>query len=258
MIEPTEPLPAEGLGELRRVRHQNGRRMLTVSSVETLTPRMRRIVFQSAQLADFTSLSFDDHIKLFLIGADGAPIMRDYTPRYFDARAGTLTIDFALHEAGPATAWAMTAATGDRLEIGGPRGSAIIAPTYDWHLLIGDETALPAIGRRVEELPAGARVTTVVAVDGYDDIQTFRTDARWTGEWLRRDRLGKDDAANVGHALERLFPSRGDGFVWIAGEAQFARALRGHVAARHGQPLQRIKASGYWVRGGEVDQATAG
>ena len=235
--------------ELRRVRHENGRRLLTVASVQTLTPHMRRIVFQSPELAGFTSLSFDDHIKLFLSGADGAPIMRDYTPRAFDASTGSMVIDFALHEAGPATAWAMTAKPGDALQIGGPRGSAIIPTHYDWHLLIGDETALPAIGRRVEELAAGTRVTTIGLIDGPDDIQRFETAADWTGEWLCRDVLGDDDAANAARAIDRLFPGEGAGFVWIAGEGQFAKALRAHVAERHGQPLQRIKAAGYWVRG---------
>ena len=71
--------------------------------------------------------------------------MRDYTPRRHDAEAGTLEIDFALHEAGPATQWAEQAKVGDLLGVGGPRGSFIVPTDFDWHLLIGDDTALPAI-----------------------------------------------------------------------------------------------------------------
>ena len=33
----------------------------------------------------------------------------------------------------------------------------IIPTDYDWHLLVGDDSALPAIHRRLEELPAGTR-----------------------------------------------------------------------------------------------------
>jgi len=149
--------------EIRRVRHEVKRRRLTVDKITGITPKMLRITLTGAELAGFTSLGFDDHVKLFFPTestsepepTDGPP-MRDYTPRY-DAGAGVLHIDFAIHDAGPATDWALRARVGDSLTIGGPRGSAIIPMEFDWYLFIGDETALPAIGRRLEELPAGSR-----------------------------------------------------------------------------------------------------
>ena len=73
--------------------------------------------------------------------------------------------------------WAAQAQRGETLTLGGPRGSFIIPTTYDWHLLIGDETALPAISRRLAELPAGARAVVLAEVDGPRD-----TIAR--GPWL--------------------------------------------------------------------------
>jgi NADPH-dependent ferric siderophore reductase len=212
---------------------------------------MRRIVLQGPELAGFSSLGFDDHIKLFVPGADGATVMRDYTPRQYDAASHSLVIDFALHDAGPATAWAIAAQPGDTCQVGGPRGSTIVPDDFDWHLLVGDETALPAIGRRVEELGAGAKVTTVVVVDSAQGIQTFETAAVWTGEWVCRDAVGDDDVGNVGRAIDRLYPIQGEGFVWIAGEAQFAKSLRAHMIERHGHPIQWMKAAGYWVRGAE-------
>src|SRR6266568_4230449 len=75
----------------------------------------------------------------------GAPVMRDYTPRRFDAVQRELDIEFALHGDGPAATWAAQAAPGQRVMIGGPRGSFIVPTDFDWHLLIGDETALPAV-----------------------------------------------------------------------------------------------------------------
>jgi NADPH-dependent ferric siderophore reductase len=146
----------------RRVRHEPRRRQLTVQRVERIAASMIRITL-GGDLDGFASLSFDDHIKLFFpegpAGENGEPALasRDYTPRHYDAAAKTLAIEFAIHDAGPATRWAEQAKPGDILRVGGPRGSFIIPTTYDWHLLIGDETGLPAIGRRLAELPAGTR-----------------------------------------------------------------------------------------------------
>src|SRR5690242_7524735 len=99
---------------IERVRHETRRRTLTVESVIDITPGMRRIALSGDDLADFTSLAPDDHIKIFVPAADGGEERRDYTPRRYDNAARSLTIDFALHEAGPVTQWAIGARTGDR------------------------------------------------------------------------------------------------------------------------------------------------
>ena len=204
---------------ITRVRHDTRRRLLTVDTIVRLTPHMMRIGFTSGDLDGFTSLSFDDHIKLFFPAeGSGAEQMRDYTPRRFDVTAGRMTIDFAVHEAGIATAWALAARTGDRLEIGGPRGSAIVPTDFDWYWLIGDETALPAIGRWVEEAPAGKIVTTFVVVQRPADQQDLQTKARWTGVWPIRDDSGDDAVLLRDVMATHAFPA-GDGFIWIAAEA---------------------------------------
>ncbi len=170
--EQVSPAPA-----IERVRHDTRRRTLSVESVVDITPGMRRISLAGDDLADFTSLAPDDHIKIFIPGADGDEERRDYTPRRYDNAERRLTIDFALHEAGPVTRWAIGARLGDRLDIGGPRGSAVVSPTVKRWLLIGDETALPAIGRRIEESGAGTVITTIAAVAGPQDEQSFDTRA---------------------------------------------------------------------------------
>lgn len=76
--------------------------------------------------------------------------------------AGELTIEFALHGDGPAANWAAKAVPGSHLVVAGPRGSFVIPKDYDWHLLVGDETALPAVARRLEELPASTRAIVVL------------------------------------------------------------------------------------------------
>ena len=239
--------------QITRVRHETRRRMLTVDTVEQLTPKMLRIGFTSPDLSDFVSASADDHIKLFFSSDDaateeGRPCMRDFTPRSFDIAAGTLVIDFALHDAGPATQWAAVAKVGDTLEIGGPRGSAIIPDDFDWYLLIGDETALPAIGRRIEELRPGVSVATAIVVAGPDEKQTFQTKADWTALWAIRQE-GEDDAAALRKVLDGYALPAGEGHVWIAAEGNVARALRTYVTEQRGHPREWIKAAGYWSQG---------
>lgn len=230
--------------EITRVRHDLRRRLLTVSAVERLTPQMLRITLTSPDLHDFVSASFDDHVKLIFPGSDDTPVMREYTPRSFDTAHNTLVIDFALHEAGPATQWAASAKVGDNLQIGGPRGSAVIPDDFDWYLLVGDETALPAIGRRLEELRAGVPVASVVI----GDAQTITTKANWTPHWISRDG-SSDDATLLRNALDKHVLPHGEGFVWIAAEAAAARSLRSYIIETRGHPKAWTKAAAYWTRG---------
>lgn len=238
---------------IERIRHETRRRMLTVEAIDRLTPRMLRIHFSADDLKDFVSALADDHIKLFFPsgdkgGAESETCMRDFTPRNFDTKQGKLVVDFALHENGPATAWASAAKVGDTLQIGGPRGSAVIPDDFDWYVLIGDETALPAIGRRVEELRPGVPVTTIAVIASPEETQTFETKAAWTQSWCVRD--GKsDDAALLRTALEAHILPPGEGFVWIAAEANVARSLRNYLMQERQHPREWIKAAGYWTRG---------
>ena len=235
---------------IERRRFEPKRRDVRVASVEALTPRMLRIAFAGPALSDFASASSDDHVKMFFpVAGTDETVGRDFTPRAFDSAAGTLTVDFALHQTGPAIAWARQAKAGDTLAIGGPRGSAIVPDDFDWYLLVGDETALPAIGRRVEELRAGVPVTTVVVLDADAERQTFDTQAAWQPHWCVRH-PGSDDAALLRDALWSLPLPPGDGFVWIAAEAAVARALRAYVLDR-GHNREWVKAAGYWKRGSD-------
>jgi len=227
--------------QIQRVRHETRRRSLTITGIEG--PRMKRMTF-AGDLEGFVSASADDHIKLFF--AEG---MRDFTPRAFDIAKGEITIDFALHEAGPAAFWAQGAKIGDGLEIGGPRGSAVVPDDFDWYVLLGDETALPAIGRRVEGLRAGVPVISVVAVQDAQDAQSFVTQADWQGHWATRAGQAGDDADRMIAVLDGLALPDGEGFVWIAGESEMARRLRAYILEQRGHNRAWIKAAGYWTRG---------
>jgi NADPH-dependent ferric siderophore reductase len=234
---------------ITRVRHEITRRQLTVREVTRLTPAMLRMTLQGDELDGFYSASPDDHIKLFVPGAAGEIERRDYTPRHYDAQAGTLAIDFALHHAGPATRWALQAKAGDGIEIAGPRGSTLIPWSFDWYLLLGDETALPAIGRRIEEAPAGVKIISMVTVTGPREVQLFETKADHTALWVYRPAALADEPGPMLVALNELQLPEGEGFIWLAAEARVAKAARHYIENSRGHQRQWMKASGYWAKG---------
>jgi NADPH-dependent ferric siderophore reductase len=255
--------------EIRRVRHETRLRRLTVRQVQHLTPGMLRVTVGGADLAGFVSLGFDDHVKLFFppsgsgevvlptMGPDGPvypegalrPVLRDYTPRRYDATAGILHLDFVIHDAGPATTWAAQVEPGQSLGVGGPRGSFVIPTQFDWHLLIGDETALPAIGRRLEELPRDTRALVIAEIDGPAEEQQLESAAPFEVIWVHRNGAPAGDPTLL---LQRLraanFPT-GDYFAWVAAETQVARALRQYLLTERSANKQWVKAAGYWRRG---------
>lgn len=252
----------------RRVRHELRFRQLTVKAVQRVTPHLIRITLTGDALQGFTSPGFDDHAKLFFpdaatgqltlpaAGPDGPvwpeggrPAMRDYTPRRHDAQANTLEIDFALHDAGPATQWAEQAKPGDIVGVGGPRGSFIVPTEFDWHLLIGDDTALPAISRRLAELPAGARVVVLAEVDSEADEIPFETQAELTLRWVHRQGAAPGLSPVLVDTLKTMALPAGDFHAWVGCESAIAKALRAHLVGERGANPKWVRASGYWRRG---------
>lgn len=233
---------------IERVRHEIKIRTVEVAAIDFVTPGMLRITFVGDELADFASLAFDDHVKLLVPDGSGGEERRDYTPRRFDAEARTLAIDFAVHDAGPATRWALAARPGDPLQIAGPKGSAVISPEVRHWLLIGDETALPAIGRRIEEARAGTEITSVVAVAGRQEEQRFETDALFSALWAHRPLACASDPTVLLSALQDV-ELKTETFVWIAAEADVARAVRAYLLETRRHPKSWTKAGGYWIAG---------
>ncbi len=226
---------------VERVRHEVKLREVQVIKVEPLGRQFVSVTFNGESLEDFVSMGFGDHVKLFIDDGGPEPARRDYTPRHYDRAARTLTLEFALHGEGAASGWARQAAVGQRIQIGGPRGSMIIPMDYDWHLLAGDSTAFPAMRRRTEELPAGARVTVIAigdAADGVDFTSAAELDVRWVA--------GADDLVA---ALRAMTLPLGDGFIWVAGEAAMAAAARDVIHGEKGFPRSSTRISAYWKRG---------
>ena len=233
-------------------------RQLQVLHSERLTPNMQRIVLGGTELEGFESPAPDDHVKLFFPNAEGVFVLpeltaagprypegqvpspaRDYTPRHHDAAAGELVLDFVLHGLGVAAAWAANAQAGDALVVAGPRGSHLVADDYDAYVLIGDETALPAIARRLAELPASAVVTVRIQLNNPADQRVLASAAQVDLQWVNA----------LPAAVEALALPPGAGFVWAAGEHSDMAAVRRAMLAKPGVDPKRMRISAYWKRG---------
>lgn len=252
---------------LERVRHDLKFRICEATSVVYLTPKMIRVVVTSPDLKGFSSLAYDDHVKLFfapeggelaipVVGPKGLqfpdhlprPEGRDYTPRHFDPVTNLLTLDFVVHGDGPACSWAATAKPGSKIGVGGPRGSFVLRGDFDWYLLVGDETALPAIGRRIEELPAGSRVMALIEIADVEEQQNFRTNADADIRWFPRNGADAGETGLLLEAVRDLELPKGDGYVFVAGESAMSKAVRAYMVSERGHNSDWIKAAGYWHR----------
>lgn len=255
---------------VERVRHDLKFRIGKVVATERLTPKMARITLHSEEFSSFVSLAYDDHCKLFfaepgqgeivlptrgengLVWPDGRrPEARDYTPRSYDNVARTLTLDFVLHGDGPASEWAERAEPGDTIGVGGPRGSFVVRGEYDWYLLVGDETALPAIGRRLEELPRDARAIALIEVADTDEIQAIDAPEGAEIKWVSREGAEPGDASLLLSAVRTIDLPKGDGYVFVAGESAMSKAVRAYLVEERGLNPDWIKAAGYWQAGTE-------
>ena len=229
------------VSRVQRVRYELKRRSVEVVRVETLSPHFRSITFSGEALGDFVSSSFDDHVKFMFDEDTAEPVRRDYTPRRFDAAARELTIEFAVHSEGRAAQWAAQARPGQQVTIGGPRGSFIIPTDYDWHLLVGDETALPAINRRLEELPAGSRAIVVLQVADVADRRDLGSAADIELQWV-------ESADAMLDAVRALDLPGGDGYAWCAGEAGSMASLRRLLVEEKGMDRHAMRVAAYWKR----------
>lgn len=269
-----------------RVRHALKFRLVQVKAIQPLSASMVRVTLAGEDLHDFASSAFDDHVKVFFpqpgedkpvlpsMGAEGPvfaagvakPEARDFTPRRFDPIAGELDLEFAFHPElgathhGPAARWAAQVKPGQYLGIGGPRGSRVLNQSFDWWLLIGDETALPAIGRRLEELPADSQVTVLLEVENAAArIALPETSAATVSaatvsaltvqvQWLYRE-AGSDQGMLA--ALRQWQPPAGRGFVWAAGEYSSMQAVREILLQQHALDKRYLRVASYWKRGVE-------
>jgi NADPH-dependent ferric siderophore reductase len=234
-------------------------RVAEVLRVERLTPHMIRVVLGGDGLATFSAGEFTDHYIKLLFPPPGAPygqthprelwpVTRTYTVRRWDERARELAVDFVYHgDEGLAGPWAIDAAPGDRIAFFGPGGAYAPDPASDWHLFVGDESALPAIAAGLERVPAGVTARVFVEVEDASEEQLLQTPGDVEVTWVHRS--GPDSGiALAEHVRAAEFPA-GSVHAFVHGDAGFVKEVRHHLRADRGIARKALSASGYWRRG---------
>jgi NADPH-dependent ferric siderophore reductase len=267
-MPPMTSMSAAGQGRRRARRHPPQLWRVPVLRTRRVTPRMARITVGGEALADFPGGGGDQHVVLYFYerGVDlpepltltsartmlgqVRPAMRSYTVRRHDPATRELDFDFVLHgDVGVASAWASTAQPGDDVIIVGPSPAYLPEDSGAEHLLVGDETALPAIGTMLAELPAAARATAVIEVADAAEEQPLPSSATAAVHWLHRDGrpAGTPDALVA--ALDAIGPFDQEVTAWAAGERTVMHAVRAHLLDRSGLDRRRVRTTMYWRHG---------
>jgi NADPH-dependent ferric siderophore reductase len=264
--------------ELRRMTAQarSQVRMMQASIVRNVpvTPRLRRITLGGPDLVRYAGWRPADAVRLYLPepgqraprlpvrdengGAPDDPVFdntaptRAYTLRRYDRQRLEADIDVVLHGSGAGAQWARSAEVGDRVALAGPRRDFYSGDGVDWHLIAGDETALPAIAGILSELPAGMPVLCHVEVEDESDEVALPSDADVTLRWWHRRADAPASTDLLFNALSAASLPEGTGQAWVAAEASVMRSIRRYLLTEAGLLGQNVHAVAYWRRG--VDQ----
>lgn len=260
-------------------------RKATVVRATDVTPGMRRVTLSGDQMDAFTtaegfprpafsSPGFDDDIRLFfpypgrtepvlpipqevgvVIPKDPRPLSRVYSVRHWDPETRELDIDFVKHGVGVATTWAYRAMPGDRIHFTGPNTSRAFPDSAEWFLVAGDDTALPAIGRMLEELPEDARAQVFIEIAEDAHRQELRELPGVSVTWLVRNGAAAGTTTSLLDTVRAADWWEGSAFAWVAGEQAVVRDIRRHLVEDRGMPKENVEFTGYWRRAEVVSLA---
>lgn len=251
-----------------------------VVRTEPVMSHMVRVVLGGNGFDTFTPSEFtDSYVKLVFVAEDidvaalphpltldsfadlpatKQPWVRTITVRRADPIARELTVDIAVHgEHGVAGPWAATAQPGQPMYVMGPSGAYAPDPAADWHLMAGDETALPAISVALEALPANAIGQVFIEVAEPEDEVPLTAPEGVQINWIlrggRADLVGQDragDHAPLVEAVKTAFWMPGQVDAFVHGEAQAVmHNLRPYIRKERGVDAKWASISGYWRRG---------
>ena len=244
-----------------------------VVRTERLTPHMVRVVLGGEGLADFPAGEYTDHYVKLLFPLPGVtypepfdiaqvradlprdqwPAQRTYTVRHWDAEQRELSLDFVVHgDEGIAGPWARSVEPGTEVLFLGPGGAYAPDPEAGWHLLAGDESALPAIAAALEAMPeGGAPVHAFIEVAGPEEEQKLSVPASAEVRWLHRGT--KPVGRPLVDAVRELEFPEGSPQAFVHGEAGFVKELRRHLRLERGLTREQLSISGYWRLGHNED-----
>ncbi|MBD5786040.1 siderophore-interacting protein [Cellulosimicrobium terreum] len=251
--------------------------VLEVLETSWLAPHMVRIVAGGPGFADFTgNESTDKYVKIFFarpelgleppydvaalretLAPQDLPVTRTYTVRWVDEEAQRLAIDFVVHgDEGLAGPWAATAQPGDRLVLTGPGGMYAPDPATDWHLLAGDDAAIPAIAAALEAMGPDAVGLAFVEVGTEADVQPLAAPPGIDVTWLFRGDAPAGTTTLLPDAVHAARWPEGRVQVFAHGEREAMKALR-RVFTEREVPRTDLSLSGYWAYGRAEDRFQA-
>jgi NADPH-dependent ferric siderophore reductase len=217
--------------------------LLIVARVVDIGPRMRRITVTGEALANFAPLPGQD-VVVHVSDGHGGGVSRRYTIRNLDTETRRLDLDVVMHGHGPGAAWAATVATGDDVEVFGPRGKVLLADAR-WQLFVGDESAIPAIAEMIAALPIRTAAVAVIDVTDADDEQPIAGTGPVDVRWLHRLVTPAGESELLDRAVASIEIPDVDRHAYLFGESRVVRRLRDHLGSRGLQPHE-ISAKGYW------------
>ena len=236
--------------------------MAHVAGAVDLTPRMRRVTLGGEGLRSLIGqLHPADAVKLYLPEpGQAAPYprlfdfssgrkayhIRPYTVRSFRPKTLELDIDVLLHGDSRGSVWARSVQPGDAVGLIGPRHDYHGAHGADWQVLVGDESALPAIAAIVEQLPAYARATALIEVDDEADELPVELGANTEIRWLHRRGAPAKDSSLLETALRGLNLPDGRGYCWVAGNSGVVRGIRRLLHHEWRLGKDQMFTMGYW------------
>jgi NADPH-dependent ferric siderophore reductase len=241
-----------------------------VIEARRISPHFVRLTIEGEQLAGWRDLGFDQWFRLAVPTSDDArfdnladrfdtagylkyltlpratrPVIRSYTVREFRADARELDIDFVVHgDEGVAGPWAGTLPVGASVGLI-DQGCGYVSRTADHHLLVGDESALPAVLGILRDLPRDARGDAIVEIADLDDRQPVDAPAGIELHWVVREPGRRVGEAALEH-LAALPPIDGRVSAFAAGESKLATGARRHLVNERGVPKADVTFCGYW------------
>jgi NADPH-dependent ferric siderophore reductase len=206
-----------------------------------LTPRMRRVTVAADAMRGVEVRPAQD-VELLLRQESGRRVKRRYTIRHARPDDGELDLDVLLHGDGPGARWGATAQPGDDVEFQGPRGKLELR-TASWHLLVGDESAVPAIAAICDALGGREPAVAVIEVQDETDELPVLADVRW----VHRGTARAGGSELLGAALDGLKAPAG-AHAYLMGETRAMVRLR-TALENHGIEHDAIFVKGYWNLG---------
>lgn len=260
----------------RPARSPRPQHVLHVVSTERLSPHLVRVRAAGDDLTSFRENSHTDkYVKITFakpelgleppydlaalretLAPDDLPVTRTYTVRAVDG--DEITIDFVVHgDEGLAGPWAARAQPGDRLVVSSPGGGYAPDPAADWHLFIGDESALPAIAAALEALAPDAVGAAFLEVQSPEEQLPIVAPADIALTWVHRGHAEAGATPVLAEAVGRWHPLDGRGHVFAHGERGAMKALRDLLFVRWGLAREQVSLSGYWAFGRTEDRFQA-